>query len=165
MDARQFDGIAKTLSAGIDRRRVLGDLAVGALAGLFGWHEVAAVECAKEGQKKKANRPCCGDLVPAASGHCVPRGTCGRLSSLCQPKLGAQCAGTYTCHCWTTLSGLTFCGANGSRCEPCASDGDCAFFGAGAVCVDATGPQCDCQNDTACVRPCDIAAEAALEGS
>jgi hypothetical protein len=96
VDARQFDGIAKTLSSGTDRRRVLGGLAVGALAGLFGWHEADAAECAKEGQKPNDDKACCfaGPLVddrcPAQS---IPLlGTCFQCECF---DSGKVCAPVY----------------------------------------------------------------------
>jgi hypothetical protein len=95
MDARQFDGIAKALSSGADRRRVLSSLTVGALAGFLGWHTADAAQCAKEGQKPKGDKkPCCAPLVPV-DGRC---GACGGQYASCTLETEATdcCSGECT---------------------------------------------------------------------
>jgi hypothetical protein len=71
MDEQRFDGLAKALGAGLTRRRALGGMSGGLLAGLLGWRQTAAARCAKVGQKPKgAKRPCCPGLAEVG-GHCV----------------------------------------------------------------------------------------------
>ena len=105
MDAERFDRITKSLHGATNRRRVLGGVTVGALAGLLGWHSADAAECAKEGQKPKEDKPCCvgtpvdgrcpGETAPV-TGECISSGgfptTCD-----CRNAAGAVCAPAGAC--------------------------------------------------------------------
>jgi hypothetical protein len=123
MDARQFDAITRTLSAGTERRRVLGVLAGGLAAVLAGQRAAVAHHkadhCANEGQKVTPGKPTCcsgrdpvdgrcpADLVPL-EGMCTsaPDGACE-----CRDAQG-PCASTALC----SISKFGGCGAPGTPC-------------------------------------------------
>ena len=176
MDADGFDRLAKTVSGGTDRRRLLAGLGA-VLAGLRGQPVAAAPAkpngkpCTKNGQCRSEHccrvagqnsgtcRECCddGDCGPGRLCHnqtCVPdAGTCTAGQNLCHDGTAPCGPG---CQCVRTTSGATFCGL-GSRCNDCARDEDCSeVTGPGSVCADYTGDFCSCRqtNRRACVAPC-----------
>src|SRR5215213_10731093 len=89
MDDRQFDGLAKALRSGADRRRVLGLFAGGLVAALRSPRATVASHelhhCTKEGHPAKTKKGCCAGLLSCTvfdcSGDiCAQRLTCASMS-------------------------------------------------------------------------------------
>ena len=131
MNPRQFDGIAKSLSAGANRRGVLGVLVGGVAAVLQGWGGGFAHH--KEGHCPLTNR--CG-------GHLCDGGPAPH----CEPGFGVGCS------CVLSVEGCRTC-VNERDCgNSCTSSADCAYLGPGAIC-EAEG----CGNcQLTCMPPCPV---------
>lgn len=91
----------------------------------------------------------------------APPGACTVEQNSCVETV--TCNGKPDCICWirpAAIAGVDtpFCGGYG-RCFNCSSDIECeGAFGAGWVCLDATGPHCEyCEvnyNGRQCAPPC-----------
>lgn len=91
----------------------------------------------------------------------APPGACTVEQNSCVEAV--TCNGKPDCICWirpAAIAGVDtpFCGGYG-RCFNCSSDIECeGAFGAGWVCLDATGPHCEyCEvnyNGRQCAPPC-----------
>src|SRR3954466_13244566 len=142
MDVKSFDRFTKTLGIGASRRRLLAGLGGGVLTGLLSLQGTPAASCAKEGQKPKDHKPCCGDLERNQHGRCAPveclpegffvtcDGKCGIVSDNCGEEIdcGIFCGECGECpnetHICRPKQRGTPCGEPGSG--RCCIDGSCS---------------------------------------
>lgn len=109
MDAARFDGIAKALGSGADRRRMLSVLGGGLAAALGGGAGTLAdhkpSHCAKAGQKVQSHKECCSGLMGVDSRCMAEPGHCQELlkqfrfcgegqEDCCDSNLGLVCCST-----------------------------------------------------------------------
>ena len=128
MDARQFDGLAKTFRSGADRRRVLGVLAGGLLAALRGPRATLAgskpQHCTKEGQPARSTRKkeCCTGLLACEILDCS--------GDVCVPTPQSPV-------CVDIQSDSFHCGSCEQECDDECCHGECCFSssGQGQVCL------------------------------
>jgi hypothetical protein len=174
MDHRQFDHIARSLSAFQSRRGLLGALGMSAIV-LPGAAEAKKKHKHKK-KKKKAqlnefgcvnvggfcqdNTQCCSGRCEGTKGKklCIAHdsGTCQGGQSACDDAEGVSCVsstGAKTGACDTTTGNAPYCSAPGGSCFSCAKDSDCVpFCGAQAACTRCAV----CADEgvvTACVGP------------
>jgi hypothetical protein len=137
MDARQFDEISRTLSAGADRRRVLSAVLGGVVAALGGARATVAHHkpdhCAKAGQKVTPGKPtCCPGLAPQG-GRCAEEAPPPVVMGQC--RTGTLGAGP-VCLCITPT---------GAPCDPVAP---CAIGGPSFPVCAQSGAPCECEATT-----------------
>jgi hypothetical protein len=137
MDSEQFDRLARALRRSASRRRVMAGLSGGLLAGLPAWREAAAAACAKDGQKPKAHKPCCGDSVTNTEGRCAPApcvpedffttcdGKCGLVPNNCAQQIDC---GVFCGECGECPSDTHICRPR-PRGTPCGTPGNCCLQG------------------------------------
>jgi hypothetical protein len=171
VDAERFDDLARSLTAGRSRRRVVALLATAALAqaSLPG-----GVDAGKKDKPKKnrfgcidVGEKCFGRDRPCCSGICDGKGRRSRCKAHhrggCEAD-DSSCPETVLCgtdgECHRTTGKAGFCAEPGCLCRPCKKDKDCeAEFGEGAacvVCVSNTENSCvgiDGSTGTACAAP------------
>jgi hypothetical protein len=140
MDAERFDGLVRVLGSGTNRRLVLAGLTLGALAGRAGWRGADAAECAKAGQKPKADKPCCAQLR-LVDGRCAtcPDGRVLLSNGTCAvpcPNGGADCGAA---------------GCAGNRCVGTNEGNVCGRGCPTGDCGDCAGSNADCPTGSACV--------------
>src|SRR5678815_5984701 len=116
MDAKQFDTAVRAMGIEANRRRVVVGLGGGLLTGLLAGRGASAAACAKKGQKPKAHKPCCGDLIRDDDGRCAPcpaedffatcDGKCGFVPNNCGEMIdcGFFCGDCQTCPSETPVS-------------------------------------------------------------
>ena len=181
MDANQFDGAARAIHSGVQRRRVLGTFfAVSLGAPLSGLATRSDVEARRKKRRKKIKRnsfgcvnvgqKCYGKSEVCCSGICDGKGkkstcaghnadTCSSSPHTCLEQGTGNCGGGQG-SCFTTTGNAPFCGQLGDcDCAPCSKDSDCvAEHGTGAACIQCAGSdfyQCTNVNGsikgTACV--------------
>ncbi len=125
MEGRQFDDLTKALATSTpSRRRMLGGLVGGALAGVFGG--VSSVVA--------------GPAEPA-----VTEPICDNRAVICSQRPAFACGGNGSCFCAKTITGSKRCvdAGGGITCnnrEKCERNRDCA---AGEFCIDVSGCE-DC---------------------
>ena len=128
MDARQFDGLARALRSGANRRRVLGVLTGGLVAALSGRRATQASlkpqHCLKEGQSAKNTRKkeCCAALLACEILDCS--------GDFCVPTPQSP-------ECVDVQSDPFHCGSCQQSCDDECCHGECCFSsrGQGQVCL------------------------------
>jgi hypothetical protein len=144
MDARQFDGLAKALRSGADRRRVLGVFAGGLVATLRGPRATEAdhkpPHCGKEGQpvKTKTKKGCCDGLLACEILDCS--------GDICVPTPQSPV-------CVDVQSDPFHCGNCEQSCDDECCHGECCFStsGQGQVCLPEG---CGCEDPR--LIPCGV---------
>jgi hypothetical protein len=121
MDAERFDRITKALQGGTNRRRVLGGLTVGVVAGLLAQHEAGAAKCTKAGKKPTNRKPCCVGTP---------------VDGLCPTPVMGACLSMFGCRCITL-------DANGfeKQCGTCTPRD---VTNPESACVELDGASCVC---------------------
>ena len=136
MDAGQFDRLAKVLSSGADRRRVLGVFA-GGLAAALGRPRATVADhkpehCAKEGHpaKNKDKKGCCAGLLACEILDCS--------GFVCEPTPQSPV-------CVDIQNDPFHCGSCEQSCDDDCCHGECCFSssGQGQVCLPGG---CGCED-------------------
>jgi hypothetical protein len=130
MDARQFDALARTLTAAPTRRGIAGALVGLTLSGMLGLRDTEARRKRKKGKGKKkgGNRSTCNDGIRN-----------GRESDIdCGGRDCPRCANDKRCATREDCTGA-FC-ANGT-CQACSAASECGY--------DADGFACFCGSSAA----------------
>jgi hypothetical protein len=166
MDAKQFDGFARRLAIGASRRRVLGLLLAGGLAGTLSLVERQEAEARCRPRSRKCNGICCSKgkfCRDPQTQECVSLSdTCEAGENYCatganEAKCGA--AGS-DCLCLRTFDKKTRCGLAFGDCGECTRDSQCTTrFGPGAFCAKDTEGSGFCRSCGAeaigfCAQPC-----------
>lgn len=135
MDGKRFDGLARFVASRPNRRRVLGALAGGVVAGVAAFRPASpaqAITCNPAGAICIRDRNCCSGACDRRTHRCVCSNTCQNGGHLnhdcsCDCPAGCQNGGTLNADCTCTCSAVC---QNGGTQEP-----DCS-----CSCVNA------CQN-------------------
>ena len=171
MDLRHFDALAKALSAGPSRRRLLTGLAalpvVGGLVGILGEDDVEAG--GRRRRRKKAHKHGKGRRrKPRRRNKCTPSslaqtcaGKCGSVTNNCQKVV--DCG---SCVCDPPCGVCQTCDAQTGQCVPDSAQRGDACGGLGQICLadgtcacdDASCPVCrSCTRSGECSNPCSSA--------
>jgi hypothetical protein len=178
MDATRFDGLARSFSSSLPRRRLSALLAVTSLGVLAGG---PALEAKKKKKKKALKRNtfgcvnvgdacqgnsdnCCSGICEGSKpkkgkkdkSRCVAHGqsscTAGQNETFCGAPSDIECTTSQgeDGFCVTTTGNAGYCNFQ-SDCFDCKKDRDCeAVFGAGAAC--AVCPDCALTGGTQCAQ-------------
>jgi hypothetical protein len=174
MDEHRFDALARTLAAGMPRRRALGATVAGVAASVFGSTPRALAACKKVGRRCDKNKDCCDGAEcrgedcrckngrDECAGKCFNFDTderhCGACDNACAAG-EACCAGA----CVDLDTDATNCGACGVDCPP---EEACRFGGCRSCfpqtacdgdCVDLTSDRDHCGAcGIECARPFEV---------
>jgi len=164
MAERRIDALARSLAAGLPRRRLLGGITAGLLSSPLGNRprDAAAGGCKKPGKKCDKNKDCC-DGAKCTGGECRCKsgreecaGKCFKLNTDEQHcgDCGTECGAAETCcggTCVDLRTDSANCGGCGTACsetEACRFGGVCASCfpqtACGGVCVDLTADPDNC---------------------
>jgi hypothetical protein len=141
MEAAGFDRIAKAVSTGTGRRRLVAGLLGAALAAPLG--RAGAQDCKRNGQACKKNRQCCSNNCAGGTGT----GSTSKSAGIC----AAVCA-----------HGQVADGVGGCTCAaPCVPSPGCFLRGTTEGCIVCTSTSPDCERDQTCATSADCASNAA----
>jgi hypothetical protein len=176
MDPQRFDTVARLLSLGAPRRRLLAGFALSPLAGLAAGRsldDVAARKtrkpkkpkpnvfgCLDVGKTCKRSEQCCSNVCKGKRGkkRCRAHDTGGCAaghSVFGDDIVPCESSSGETGRCGTTTGNAGYC-VGGGDCRPCRSDVDCqALCGPRAACV--LSPEgCSGVTRTICAGPDDV---------